>query len=300
MADKKGKLEGVIPAIVTPLTKNKKVNEKLFEKQIRYLNDAGVDGFFINGSTGDGVNLTTEEKINNFKIVKDIAPDKTLCLAALKPSTEQVIKEIREFEKLEPDFVVAVTPFYCTVSRESILKHFQSIAAATDIPLVLYNIPQCTQNKIDYFSLIELAKIDNISAIKDSSGDFPTFSRWLYNSEIKTNISLIQGEDLIDAPSLILGSPGIVTGLGNVYIEPYVKMLKAARESDWETVNAMQTEINKLYGIIDAVNGKVIPAIKAATHILGRGSIYSKTAGLELDKDEIKIVEDVLRELSII
>ncbi len=292
----KKELSGVIPALVTPLTKEGKREEKLLEKQILYLKGAGVDGFFINGSTGDGVNLTTEEKIENFKIVKALAPNKLTCIAALKPSTEQTIREIHEFEKLNPDFVVAVTPFYCSVPQNTIVEHFKRIAESTDLPIILYNIPQCTQNKIEYNTLIELSKIENIVAIKDSSGDFPTFSRWLYIN-LNRDINLIQGEDLLDGPSLILGGNGIVTGMGNVLIEPYVAMYKAARMGDTETINKMQKRINKLYGIVDAVNGKVIPAIKAGTYILGRGSIYSKTAGLELDTEEIKRIEKILKEI---
>ncbi len=293
MSEKK-ELYGVIPALITPLTKEKRRDEKLLERQIIYLKEAGVDGFFINGSTGDGVNLTIEEKIENFKMVKALAPDTLTCIAALKPSTEQTIEEIHQFEKLEPDFVVAVTPFYCSVPQNAIVEHFKKIALSTELPLILYNIPQCTQNKIEYSTLIELSKIKNIAAIKDSSGDFSTFSRWLYMN-LNRDINLIQGEDLLDAPSLILGGNGIVTGMGNVLIEPYVAMLRAAKAKNWVQVNEMQKRINKLYEIVDAANGKVIPAIKAGTYLLGRGSLYAKTAGLELDTEEIDRVEKVLK-----
>jgi len=146
MIDKK-KLEGVIPALILPVNEKGKINFKLLEKQATYLISAGVNGLFINGTTGEGAWLTTDEKVEAFKVVKEISEGKVfLCAACIQPSTEIVIDEIKAFEKLEPDYIVAVTPYYYSVSQNVIIEHFKKIAQYSSIPLIIYNIPQCTHN----------------------------------------------------------------------------------------------------------------------------------------------------------
>ena len=297
---KKRKLAGIIPAIITPLDRDRKIEAKLFEKQMRYLSDAGVDGFFISGTTGEGPYLSREERTEIFEIARGVKKDdQFLCAACIMPSTEQALQEIRYFEKLEPDFIVAVTPFYYSLSQNVLMEHFKLIASASPVPLIVYNIPQCTHNKIEYSTVIELSKVKNIAGIKDSSGDFVTFSRWCYG-DIGNDFSVIQGEDYLDGPSLLIGSGGIVTGLGNVWIEPYVDMYRALLEDDTERVNELQKTIDRLYRVIEVSGGKVIPAIKAACSLLGRASIFMRTRGEEVDRESLKGMERVLKDLGLL
>ncbi len=296
----KRELRGIIPAIITPLDKDRKIDKKLFEKQMSYLSDAGVDGFFISGTTGEGPYLSREERIDIFEIARSAKKDdQFLCAACIMPSTEQTLEEIGYFEKLEPDFIVAVTPFYYSVSQEVLIEHFKRIASVSPVPLIVYNIPQCTHNKIEYSTVIELSKTENIAGIKDSSGDFVTFSRWCY-SDMGNDFSVVQGEDYLDGPSLLIGSRGIVTGLGNVWIEPYVEMYRAVLENDTERVNELQKAIDRLYKVIEVSGGKVIPAIKAACSLLGRSSIFMRTRGDEVDRGSLKNMEGVLKDLGIL
>ncbi|NOY09681.1 MAG: dihydrodipicolinate synthase family protein [Spirochaetes bacterium] len=292
-------LKGIVPAVITPLKSSGAIDEKLFAKQVQYLSDSGVDGFFINGTTGDGPLLSNGERLETLRIARDITGGKQfLCAASVHPSTDEVLKEIRTFESLEPDFIVAVTPFYYSVSQEAIVEHFKIIAASSPFPLIIYNIPQCTHNKIYYETLFELAKIENAVGIKDSSGDFITFSRWLY-SDFTGRLSVVQGEDYLDGQSLNAGADGIVSGLCNVWVKPYVEMIDASAKGDWKRVHTLQAEINKLYRIIETVNGRVLPAIKAGTTLMGRSSHWLKIRGDELKPDEIKKIEKVINNLNL-
>ena len=103
-----------------------------------------------------------------------------LCAACLQPSTEMVMNEIKMIEKYKPDYIVAVTPYYYSTSQDIIIEHFKKIAHYSSVPLILYNIPQCTHNKIELNTVLELAKEKNIAGIKDSSGDFISFTRGVY------------------------------------------------------------------------------------------------------------------------
>jgi 4-hydroxy-tetrahydrodipicolinate synthase len=163
----------------------------------------------------------------------------------------------------------------------------------------MYNIPQCTHNRIELETVVNLASENNIQGIKDSSGDFKSFSRGL-ESPVPENFSWIQGEDLLDGPSLLLGASGLVTGLGNVWIEPYIEMYKESQLGNELIVRENQKRVNKLYDIIRVSKGKAIPAIKLAVSLLGRSEKWTKLPGYELDDDEISAVEAVLAGLGLL
>lgn len=296
----KKKLEGVIPALILPVNKEGKINFKLLGKQATYLISAGVNGLFINGTTGEGAWLTIEEKVQVFKSVKEINKGKVfLCAACLQPTTELVISEIKIYEKYKPDYIVAVTPYYYSVSQNVIIEHFKKIAQYSSLPLIIYNIPQCTHNKIELSTILKLVEEENIAGVKDSSGDFISFTRGVYTS-VPESFSWIQGEDYLDGPSFNCGADGMVTGLGNVWIEPYIKMYQAAKARNNSRVNEMQKEINNLYELIQVTGGKVIPAIKAGVTLLGRSTKWMKLHSLSLDDEEIRKIEKILINLSLL
>lgn len=294
------KLKGIIPALILPVNESGSINFKYLEKQIIYLTMAGVDGIFINGTTGEGAWLTTEEKIRVFKTVKEATKGRqVLCAACIQPSTELVINEIQVFEKFKPDYVVAVTPYYYNVSQDIIIEHFKKIAQNSSIPVIVYNIPQCTHNKIELGTILKLAQEENIAGIKDSSGDFISFTRGVY-TPIPESFSWIQGEDYLDGPAFNIGADGVVTGLGNVFIEPYVRMYEEAKKGNYQGVNEIQKRINELYEIIQLTGGKVIPAIKSGVALLGRSTKWMKMFSLTLGKEDIEKVKRVIIKLGLL
>ncbi len=298
--ENKKKLTGVIPAIIVPLNEDGQINTQLLRKQADYLASAGVQGFFINGTTGEGSWLLTEEKINVYHIVQGIKADNQfLCAACIQPSTELVLREIEVFAPLEPDYIVAVTPYYYGVSQDDILYHFKEIAQYSPAPVIVYHIPQNTHNNMTLSTVMALTEIDNIAGIKDSSGNFVNFSRACL-SDVPEHFSLIQGEDYLDAPSLNIGADGIVTGLGNIYIESYIEMYQAAQVNDVKKAYDMQRKINALYEIIQVTGIKVIPSIKAAASLLGRSDKWMKMSSQTLNAQEIEQVKEVLKSLSLI
>lgn len=300
MAESKKRIEGIIPAVMTPLKEDGSVDTGALERQIAYLVDAGVDGLFIGGTTAEGALLTVEERREAFRIAKEVGGRMvTLYVVILRPHTEQVIAELEDFVSLEPAYAAAVTPYYYTVSQETIVDHFRRIADASEVPFMLYNIPQNTHNPMELSSILSLAEHPNIVGIKDSSGAFAPFTRGML-TPLKGEFAWIQGEDLLDAASLLFGAPGLVTGLGNVWIEPYVEMYRASRGGDNETVKECQRKINSLARVIGIAEGAVIPAIKMAAELRGRGSSRMRIPGDTLKPELRKPMESVLRELEIL
>ncbi len=114
------------------------------------------------------------------------------------------------------------------------------------------------------------------------------------------SFSWIQGEDYLDGPSFNIGADGVVTGLGNVFIEPYIQMYKEAKKGNYQEVNEMQKKITELYEMIQISGGKVIPAIKAGVALLGRSTKWMKLSSLSLDDEEIRKVEKILINLGLL
>jgi 4-hydroxy-tetrahydrodipicolinate synthase len=292
-------LRGVIPAIITPLRKDGKVHGKLLEKHVTYLAGAGVHGFLVNGTTGEGPFLAKEARRETFRIVQAASGRKQfLCLGCLLPSTEGTLEEISAFDPLKPDFVVVTSPYYFKISQVEMIRHFEMIARRSPFPVIVYNIPQCTHNKIEYEAMLEIASLDNVVGFKDSSGDFITFSRVLSQGK-RQDFAWIMGEDYLGAAGLMIGARGIVTGLGNVWVEPYVEMYRAAEKRDSEEILKCQEKINRLYEVIQTARGRGAPAVKAAAFLLGRSEKWLKEPILPVNDEELSRIEKILRNLGL-
>jgi 4-hydroxy-tetrahydrodipicolinate synthase len=291
------KLHGVIPAVITPMDEQGQVDPAALERQVTYLSKAGVHGFFVGGTTAEGAYLSTEELRTLCAVVRGAARDgQFLCLASLRASTAMVRAEIEALASLEPDFVVIIAPYYLAASQVDILEHFREILEVSPAPVIVYNIPSTTHNPICLETVLRLAREPGIAGTKDSSRDFISFSRGVLGHR-DAAFAWIQGEDYLHGPSLLIGAQGLVSGLGNVRIDDYVAMYEAAGRNDWDAVREGQRRVNRLYGIIRALDGRTIPAIKAAASVLGRCQPFMRIRSMSPPIEDIRKVEQALSSL---
>jgi 4-hydroxy-tetrahydrodipicolinate synthase len=216
-----------------------------------------------------------------------------VCAACIQPSTPQVLAEMDEVLKTGPDFVVAVAPFYYSVPQEAIARHFREIARRSSVPLIVYNIPQCTHNPIAFETIRELSHEPNIAGIKDSSGDFVSFSRGLV-AGFPGGFSWIMGEDYLDGTALLMGGHGVVSGLSNAWARFHVDLYKAVRSGDKAEALRNNALIHELYGIHRITGGKGIPVLKAAAALFGRCTPWMRSPGIELSAEDTSKVRSVL------
>jgi 4-hydroxy-tetrahydrodipicolinate synthase len=289
----KYKLRGVIPAIVTPMNKNGDVDYSLLEKQAAYLVEAGAHGLFVCGGTGEGAYLTTEEKVNIFKTVKSVAAGRVfLCAALINSSTRATLAELEIFEACGPDFFAATAPYYHAMNQKDLKAHYRAIAKQSYAPVIMYNIPSTTHNPIALETIRELSEEENIIGVKDSSGDFISFSKGLFGPRTE-GFSWIQGEDYLCGPSLLSGADGMVSGLSNAKAEPYVEMYRAYEAGDFARIRKCQSKINELYKIIHSCgNGNA--AIKTVTELCGRGSRWMRQTSQSLTDEQVKGIAEIL------
>ncbi len=290
----KKELRGVIPALITPMKKDGSVDYKAMEKNVDFLAEAGVHGFFVNGTTSEGPILSRTEKRESVRVVKETSRGRqAICAACIAPSATLVIEEIRDLEPIEPDYIVCVSPFYYPVSQDVILDHYEQICRSTAIPVIFYDIPQHTHNPIELNTRFELLRRGIGAGFKDSTGNFVTFSRSVLEGK-RDGFAWIQGDDLLDAYSIEIGAKGVVTGLSNISPEPYLELFRLAEKDDRAGMIEVQKKINRIAGVIAAAGGRVIPGIKAAVSYLGRCEPWLRLSGLTATDAEIAAVHKVV------
>lgn len=291
----KAELRGVIPAIVTPMNEDGSINFGLLEKQTDYLMNAGVNGLFVCGGTGEGAYLTTEEKRDVYHTIRNVVGSKLfLCLAMINSNTPATLREMKALEDCDADFIVSTTPYYHGATQADILEHYRQVAAQASAPIIVYNIPSATHNNIELDTVLKLVNEKNVAGTKDSSGNFVQFSKGLF-SGVRKDFSWIQGEDYLCAPALLCGGDGMVSGLSNAKVEPYVEMYAASLAGDVAKVKACQAKINAMYRIIHSCgNGNA--AIKAVTELNGRGSRWMRQKSFTLNDDQIAVIAGIMEE----
>lgn len=296
----KSRLSGVLPALIGPIDSNGNVDEKSLVTQTQFLIDSGAHGIFVNGSTAESPHMTTQERVTSFRIVKEAVAGRVPVLAAcIQPSTGLVQREIDEVAKYLPDYVVATTPYYYSVNQDAILTHFQAIAAHSPVPVVAYDIPSSTHNRIEFVTMQALPEIKNVVGLKDSSGDFVKFSRAVRSSG-EGEFAWIQGDDYLDAVSFLIGASAIVTGMGNVHLAPYVDLYSSITDGlSQEHIFAHQRQIDALCSLFADTGEHPIPSIKAATSLLGRCENRMRVDGMQVSRRSVEKMDDILKSLAL-
>jgi 4-hydroxy-tetrahydrodipicolinate synthase len=282
---------------VTPFTADGEVDWPAVEKHMDDVITAGADGIVVSGTTGETSTLTDPEKIRLVEVGKDVAAGRAkIITGGGSNETAHAIELARQSERAGADGNMIVTPYYNKPTQAGVLTHFRMIADATDLPVILYDIPGRTGIPIAYETILRAAKHPNILAVKDAKGDFAQASRVLN----QTDLLYFSGDDANVLPHLAIGATGLVGVTANIAARPYRQMIDAVNAGDLATATAAHQRLEPL---VRAVMTHV-PGTVAAKYILhGLGRIGSPRVRLPLVgpeeweaakiEDEIDLVADI-------
>lgn len=229
--------------MVTPLSENG-IDEAATRKLVNKLINDGVHGLFILGTNGEFYALSEEEKLTLVKIVVDEAAGRVPIFAGSGGiSTEAVIQLTNQFAELGVDAVSIITPYLIKISDEELIQHYQAIAANTNLPLILYNIPANTKISISEQVFKELIKIPRIAGIKDSSGQLENIQMYLDLND-RADFSVLVGSDSLILPALQKGADGAVAATSNVLTKTDLGIYQAYLANDLEKAAQLQESIN--------------------------------------------------------
>ncbi len=211
------KPKGIIPAVITPLTGEGKLNEKVLRKLLNYLIEGGVHGLFVAGTTGEFYGLTPEEKRDIFRITMDETRGRVPVYAGTNGiTTRESVMLTQLAEECKVDAVSVLTPMFVTPSQEQLIKHYRTIAENTSLPVLLYNNPPKTSVSLAPETVAILAEIQNIVGIKDSSGDMTVTAEFIRLTQHMDDFSVLMGRDTLIYGGLCYGADGSIASGANV------------------------------------------------------------------------------------
>ena len=271
------KFTGVIPPVVVPDTPDHQLDVVSYERSINRMIDAGVDGLFFMGSSGEVVFSTDERRRQIVEEAVRIVDGRVPVLVGIiDTETERVLEHGKAIQKIGGvDALVATAPFYALGGMTEVEEHFRILHDELDLPIFAYDIPVCVHTKIPWKLPAKLGAEGVLAGVKDSSGDDIGF-RYLVQENEKNGhpMSLLTGHEVVVDGAYLAGADGSVPGLANVEPYGYVRMWKAAQAGDWATVKAEQDRLNEISHIWDVLSGVQgyaggVGAFKCAMHLMG-------------------------------
>jgi 4-hydroxy-tetrahydrodipicolinate synthase len=285
----------VLVAMVTPMNAEGEVDWPSTEALMAGLIDKGVDGIVVTGTTGETSTLTDKEKLQLVTVGKQVSAGRAkIITGGGSNETAHAIELYKASEKAGADGVMVVTPYYNKPTQAGILTHFRLIADATDLPVILYDIPGRTGVPINYETILRAAKHPNIVAVKDAKGDLMEVSRVLNETELM----YFAGDDGNALPTLSIGGVGMISVTANIAPEPYRIMVDAVNRGSLPEA----TEAHKLLEPLVRATMTHVPGTVATKYILhGLGHITSPRVRLPLvgpEDDQAAVIEADIDEVS--
>ncbi len=293
--------QGTGVAIVTPFRDDESIDFVSMGRVIEHLIEANVEYIVALGTTGESVTLNNDEKIAVINFVIEAVNGRVPVVMGIGGNnTHEIERSVKAVcdEKLSLAGILSVSPYYNKPSQEGIYHHYRKIAAASTLPLIMYNVPGRTGGNMAASTTLSLAaRFKNIVAIKEASGDLNQINHILKNKP--KDFLVISGDDQLSLPMISLGASGVISVSANAFPAEYSEMVRLALRGKFKKAQEIQ---NALLDIMDAHFAEGNPAgVKASLSIKKlienklrlplcpvSKQLYSKLQGLIKEFDSIK------------
>ena len=284
----------VLTAIVTPFRADGSVDIDSFRALARHLVENGSDGLVVTGTTGESPTLADEERFELYAAAVDEVGERATVLAGTGTyDTRHSVHLTERTHELGVDGFLVVTPYYSKPPPRGVVAHFRAVAAATDKPLVVYNIPARVVLNLEPETIAELAEIPNVTAVKQANDDREQARRI-----VELGLDLYAGDDDLVLPFLELGGVGGVCVHSHV-VGPQVKeLVRRFRAGDEAGAQALEAELRPSIELLRAAPNPI--AIKAALNILGHEVGGHRLPLVEATEQERDAVRDCLARLGLL
>ena len=282
---------GVLSAMITPMTSEGKVHEKSLRKLIQYLIAGGIHGIFAIGTTGEFYSLTIGEYRALLEITLDETAGKVPVYAGANAiSTKECIFLVEAATKAGVDALSVLTPYFITINQEELYRHFQTIAASTNLPILLYNNAPKTNITIMPATVERLADIENIVGIKDSTGDMTNTAEYIRLTKGK-DFHVMVGRDTLIYACLCYGGVGAVASCANIAPRICANIYNKFIEGDYQGALEAQFQLAPLRNAFQL--GSFPAVIKEGLELLGvdTGPCIPPTGAMSIgERNELKSI----------
>lgn len=256
----------IVTAMVTPFDSEGEIDFLATRNLIEHLIENGTDALVVAGTTGESPTLSTEEKIGLFSFaVKEVNGRIPVIAGTGSNNTRESIDLTRQAEACGVDAVMLVAPYYNRPSQEGLYEHFKVIANATSLPIMIYNVPGRTACHIEVDTVVRLAEIENITSIKEASGNLDTMAEIIRRTP--SDFTLYSGDDGLTLPVLAIGGVGVVSVASHIVGKDIEKMIQTFEAGNVQEAGEMHRELMPIYKALFAAPNPT--PVKAALNLSG-------------------------------
>jgi 4-hydroxy-tetrahydrodipicolinate synthase len=237
------KFKGTGVALVTPFNENGKVDYNGLQKLVEFQINNGTNYLVVQGTTGESVTLTNDEKIAVLDYIIEINAGKLpILLGVGGNSTSDVCDKIKFFSGHKIDGFLSVSPYYNKPSQQGIYEHFKSISNSTSLPIIIYNVPGRTSSNITADTTVQLAKdFKNIVGIKEASGNLEQIMTIILKKP--DNFLVISGDDALTLGHILVGGDGVISVIANAFPKRFSTMVNAALNENLDLAKEKHYEL---------------------------------------------------------
>ncbi|MCH8535078.1 MAG: 4-hydroxy-tetrahydrodipicolinate synthase [Flavobacteriaceae bacterium] len=223
-------LKGTGVALITPFKEDKSVDVEALKSLVEYQIENNIDYIVVLGTTAESATLSTEEK----ELIKSTIVEKNdgripLVLGMGSNNTQALVEEIKATNFDGFDAILSVSPYYNKPTQEGIYQHFQAVSKASDLPIILYNVPGRTSSNMEVETVARLARdFDNIIGIKEAKGDLVQAMQMI--SATPEGFLVISGDDMITLPMVLAGGAGVISVIGEGFPKEFSEMVNLGLE----------------------------------------------------------------------
>jgi 4-hydroxy-tetrahydrodipicolinate synthase/2-dehydro-3-deoxy-phosphogluconate/2-dehydro-3-deoxy-6-phosphogalactonate aldolase len=289
-------LHGVVPPTVTAYHDDESVDYETTAAHARFVVDRGAHGVFPLGTNGEFPLLSDDERDRVVDAVVDEVGDEVPVIAGVgAPSTYRTIARAEHAESVDADGIVVVTPYYYPLDHEGALDHYRRVAEAVSLPVYVYHIPSKTGNELSLETLADIAAIDAVAGVKDSSKDVP----WLAQAiDAHPELTFLAGSDSLVFTGLAVGCSGAVSAVANVFPELVVDCYAAYDAGEEDRARELQSEI---FWVRDAfkTGGAYMSGVKTALRMRNFDAGPLRSPLRRKDDDSAAEMRERLREVDL-
>ncbi len=287
----------VVTAMVTPFNEELEVNIDAAQALAELLVQTGSTGLVVSGTTGESPTLTHEEKVTLFRKVKEAVGHRAAVLAGTSTyDTAESVRLSQEAERAGVDGLLLVAPYYNRPSQEGLYQHFKTIAHAVDLPVMIYNIPGRTGVNVEPATLLRLAEINNIVAVKEASGNLNQMSEICANAP--EGFLVYSGDDSLTLPLLAVGGVGVVSVASHVVGRDIRRMCDAFFAGHPQEATKLHHRMLPLFKALFCTTNPV--PVKAALNMMGANVGGVRLPLVEANEKEKETIRKALRDYGLL
>ena len=293
--------EGTYVAMITPFDNKGGIDEEGFRSNINYLIDKGVNGLVGAGTTGESATITHDEHKEIIEILVDEVDGRVETIAGTgSNSTSEALNLTKFAQDVGVDAALVITPYYNKPQQHALVNHYDTIGKC-DIPIIAYNVPSRTGVNMDVETIVEIAKIDSIDAVKEASGSVDKVSD-IYNAllaeDLEDDFNILSGEDSLTLPIMAVGGTGVISASANIDAKRMVLMVDSILNDDYNRAFELHNDMLELIRAL-FIESNPVP-VKTAMNLMGLPSGGLRQPLAPMKEENLEVLKKALKNAELI